>query len=77
MKEKIYKDGIVISTQVHLSFGDRLRVMFGRKFEVITHTDTENVIGQNITRSRVHVDRFIKRKVGQGAVEISTRGEIE
>lgn len=71
MKEKIYKDGIVLTTEINLSLGDRLRVLFGQKLEVTTHTDTENVIGLNQTRSRVHVDRFVKWKSGQGAAEVS------
>jgi hypothetical protein len=44
-------DGLVIRTYVHLSFLDRLRVLFSGKLHVCSKTSTEHVIGNHKTTS--------------------------
>jgi len=53
-----YADGVIVRTTMSLSIADRIRVLFGASIIVITHTQTENVVGYVFTTSQAWVSRL-------------------
>lgn len=58
-----FKDGIITHHEIHLSFVDRVRVLFGQSIRLYSETQTQNEIGHTSkTETRMHVDRVFKRR---------------
>ena len=65
-----WKDGVVVSTRTTFSWGDRLRILFGRPLHVHIKVDTENVVGLTRTTSDVVVEPLFRSAPSLGMVEV-------
>ena len=61
-----YKDEIITSTLIKISFMDRLRVLFGKTIHISIFTKTENLPGKVESESRVWVEKIMKQKLSGG-----------
>lgn len=64
-----YKDEIITSTLIKISFMDRLRVLFGKTIHISIFTKTENLPGKVKSESRVWVEKIMKQKPSGGYEE--------
>ena len=65
------KDEIINNTKIHLSIGDRVRVLFGKTINVNLRIKTENEPGRCESTSSARVDRIIdlsrwRKRQGEG-----------
>jgi len=55
-----YKDAVYATVEVHLSFVDRVRVLFGASLTINFQALTENLVGKHQGESEVKVGRVFK-----------------
>ena len=61
-------DEIFTTIEVGFSFGDRVRVLLGRRLRVRVVTTTENVVGAASSTSQANVDPLWTRKPSGGKI---------
>lgn len=60
-----FKDEIIIRTEVHLSWFDWFKILFGKTLWVTTRTQSEHMPGRLETISRCYVERLIPSREPQ------------